>query len=422
LTSIDLPLAADSETFTDSEIAPIDGWPTLGIATDERCARWLPEGRQAALLTNCTFVACTFHGLLTGVRFERCIFEGCRFHLDVRSSEFLECQFASGTMAWAVFSSCKMKFSRFTDNTFAGSIFLRCDLHRSTFSHPTNTFSDAIFALVSISTVSLSGTTGITRASFRPKRAERSLGPGPGAPGLDPQAARQRRDGALAKVDGHYPLIQEDEREYRLLLEQSGALTSNMYSTLERRRSEAADVWRLVSGTLTERGKYRDAAWAYVRAKRRERDDLNPLRKHYVTRDGETWQHQTLPLHSLHQLRPFGALLFADMLCGFGNFFGRVLALLVGLTAAFALALKLGHGLRMTKHVDVAGKVHSHDVVVTSFLRAWAFAFGQLVASPPKDFNPISIGWSVAAAGETLLGVALVGLFGFVVANRIRFA
>jgi len=419
----DLPFEADGGTFPGVEFRPYDGWSRLAGITTANPGGWLPPGRQAALLKHCHFFECAFTHELSGVRFEHCTFHRCKFHLQVEHAEFLECDFTSCNAAWSAFSCCKMKFSRCTDNTFGYSVFFRCDLYRSSFFNPSNTFSETTFSLVSISRVSLDGTTGLARPSFYPHKADRSLVPGSDVPNLDDRVAQCRRNRALEIAEHHAPLIQEDEQEYRWLLKQTDGQTSGQESSLNKRLSEAAGVWRGVSGLLTERGDYRDAAWAYMQAKRRERQDANPLRKRYFRTGSEGyWRRERRPVRASRLTFRFGTLFFADVLCGFGNAFGRIILWIGALTAVFAAVLTLGHGVELEMRVRDAGNAETTRLVPVTFFQAWEFAVGQLATSPAKEFKLVSTGWSVAASAETLLGIALVGLFGFVVANRIRFA
>ncbi len=327
--------------------------------------------------------------------------------------EFYACEFVGCNATWSAFESCKIKFSKFTDNTFGCAVFLRCDLYRSSFVRPSSTFSEVSFALVSLNRVSLEGTTGINQRSFCPGTADLSLVPGPDVPNLDDREAKLRREQALAEACCHSPLIQEDELEYRRLLERTDGKTSSLELTMNGRFAEAASVWRMVSGVCTASGVYRDAGWAYVQAKRRERRGANPLRRKFFKSGGDdAWRSGRRP----DQLGAFVVLMLADALCGFGNAYGRIVLWLGGLSALLGGLLAGFGALTLAKHT--VGK----PAPKACFLQCWEFAIGQLAASPPKAFVLTSAGWELAASVETLLGIALVGLFGFVVANRIRFA
>jgi len=99
-------------------------------------------------------------------------------------------------------------------------------------------------------------------------------------------------------------------------------------------------------------------------------------------------------------------LLLAGALCSFGTSLGRIVVWLAGLV--------LGAGaLFSATHTIHSGKSPA------SLPDCWLFAVGQLVATPPKRLNPVA-GAEVGAPFETLIGVALIGLFGFVLGNKIR--
>jgi Pentapeptide repeats (9 copies) len=431
-----LPRHCRGEQFVDTAILAINGLAEAELdGRSENPGAWLPPDRHAALLEECDFTDCTFAQPLSGIRFRRCRFIRCKFHTELRGVELDACTFKGCNLSWSSFLSCKLKFSQFTDNTFSATVFVRCDLYRASFFAPDNTFSDATFTLVSISRTSLDGTSGIDGGSFLPRVADATLVPGPDVPDLDDQEARERRRMALVEAGDRPALVQEDLAEYRNMLEQTGHLTRNIHPTLNGRLAEAAGVWRMLSGVFNERGEYRDAARAYVSAKCLERSDANPLRKRYLLPRGQASGSGTRLGHDGHPEWPVGrtlsrlprrtirfvVLLLADALCGFGDAYGRILIWLGGLTALLGLVLTLGDGLRWERVIrSTAGdKIHLARV---DFLEAWEFALGQLATSPAKQFRLQSTGWALAASTETLLGLALVGLLGFVFANRIRFA
>jgi len=430
-----LPRRCHGGQFEDTAFLGLNGWAELGERAKSPGA-WLPQGEEAALLEECCFTRCTFAEPLSGVRFRNCSFIRCKFHTELRSVELDECTFKSCSLSWSSLISCKLKFSQFTDNAFSATTFIRCDLYRASFFPPDNTFNDATFTLVSISRTSLDGTSGIDGGSFRPWAADKTLVPGPNVPDLGDIEARERRLRALAEAGRGRALIQEEREQYRDMLEHTGPLTRNIHPTLNGRLAEAAEVWRMLSGVFNDRGEYRDTARAYVHAKRLERRDANPLRKRYlVPPDAQAGEaegrlgydgHPEWPMGRLLRGLPgrsyrFAVLLLADALCGFGNAFGRILLWLAALTGLVGLVLKLGGGLRREEVIHTAGGDKVHLVGVNLF-EAWEFAVGQLATSPAKEFTLQSTGWAVFAATETLVGVALVGLLGFVLANRIRFA
>jgi hypothetical protein len=406
----ELPRDGAGETFVDCCFEGFDGLPESPFEiSDAPPVQWLGSLQPAALIADCVFERCHFRGPLSGVRFRRCAFVGCHFHLEVRSVEFDACRFESCHVAWASFEACKMKFSRCVDNTFDYAVFNRCDLYRAAFLAPRNTFSNALLSLVSLTRASLDQSAGISRASFDGADASDEAMPERGMECIDCDEAVARRRNAVRRARGRPPLIQEDEQEYQRLLASTLEKTLAMEPTLNGRLGEACEVWRAVSGSFTTNGNYRDAAWAYVLAKRRERRSCKPWRKRYVERDGR-WQLKRRPPRPVRESGRYLALAAADLLCGFGNAVSRVLAALVALVLLFAAALSLGHGVAQRS----GRPVH--------FLQALQYAVGQLATSPPKTLALTGVWWEVGAGVETLLGVALVGLFGFVVANRLRFA
>ncbi len=434
--TIDLFREPPREEYRDTAFNGFDGWAEL--AEEQRNARgWLPPQAQAALIEGCEFVDCTFAEPLSGVRFHRCSFTHCKFHTELRSSEFDECKFTSCDLSWCSFQCCKLKFSQFTDCGFAASVFMRCDLYRTSFFEPASTFSEVRFALVSVTRASLGATSGIDGDSFSAQSADTSLVPGRDVPELNDQEAKHRRNLALAAVQRAPALIQEDLAEYSDMLVQTGSLTTALYPTLNQRLAEAGGVWRALAGLFEERGEFRDAARAYVRAKRLERRDTNPLRKRFLLPKppahepprrpgldgGPEWPLRRTPSQLGSRLGRYVRLLLADALCGFGDAWARILLWLAALSALLAALLTVFHGLRTERTVPGLPGHPAHVKEVTSgYFEAWEFAVGQLATSPAHEFKPHTIGWELAASVETLVGVALVGLLGFVIANRLRFA
>jgi hypothetical protein len=217
---------------------------------------------------------------------------------------------------------------------------------------------DTVFELVSL-TESLDGATGLHWTSF---------------------AGKARRPA----------LVAESEVDYRNFLEWTKADRLETYpveAALEDRLDEAARTYRQLCGLWTSRAQFNDAGEAYAHSRRLERQAAGPRGRKF---------------------RPFFWLWLwaADALCGFGERLGRivlwlaVVALLPGVAYWLFGGVSGGHGM-------------GDDLL---------FSASQLTASTPARLTSATEVVDWIRVLQTLAGVALLGLFGFVLGNKIRSA
>jgi hypothetical protein len=329
-------------------------------------------------------------------------------------AKLVDCHFVNCSLSKCYFSSawledCTLKHSTFDRATFSSAVFLRCDLYRTVWV-ANNLFTNARFSLVSLSQATLSGTLGLRRSAFTRSRPPRVAAPQP-AP-----TAQESTDAAIAdalaesmearsELPGD-PLVQTNEHEYRDFL---GAIpdahmTVTKDDSIEERLTEAAGVWRNLSALWASQGASADAGWAYVNAKRLERQDASPRR----------WRHQargrSRPYRYLIRVRLWVRwllLLGAGGLCNFGN------SLL--LTVCWVPVFVLSWGVVYWR----SGVVHSgrHPA---SFSKALLFSLAQVANATQTPLTIHGSTGRVLASIETLLGIALLGLVGFVLGNTIR--
>jgi hypothetical protein len=339
-----------------------------------------------ATLTNCDFINCS----LSDCTFANCSLSNCDF-----------------TSAWL--EGCTFKKSTFDRSTFSGAVLLRCDLYRTVFV-ANNLFTHARFSLVSLNQATLSGTLGLRRSAFVAprlgRRLERHRGShqlrqGAAVAGARAESVEARR--ALPKD----PLIQTNEAKYRALLEQvpAGDKAVDDDESLDGRLAEAAGVWRNLSALWTSQGASAEAGWAYVQAKRLERTDASPRRWRHQGADGRSRAYRYLTWGRLWVT--WGLLWGAGALCDFGNSLLR---------AVFWLPVfVLFWGLVYWR----SGVVHSGRHMV-SLPKALLFSLAQVANATPTPLSLHGSTGRVLASVETLLGIALLGLVGFVLGNTIR--
>jgi hypothetical protein len=83
---------------------------------------------------------------------------------------------------------------------------------------------------------------------------------------------------------------------------------------------------------------------------------------------------------------------------------------IVGLTLLPGIAYSLFGGVR---------DAQTHDAVRGIF-QTWQFSFEQMTASPAKHWESTTNIVDLIGSFETVLGVTLLGLFGFVLAQKLR--
>jgi Pentapeptide repeats (8 copies) len=215
---------------------------------------------------------------------------------------------------------------------------------------------NTVFELVSLPG-SLSGATGLRWASFAGR------GPRP-------------------------PLVAESEADYRDFLERTKPdrpETDPIEKALANRLDDAARTYRELCGLWTGRGQFSDAGQAYAHSRRLERQSAGPGGREF---------------------RPllWFWLLVADGLCGFGERLGRIVPWLVAVALLPGLVYWLFGG--------VGGAHEIGDYLL--------FSASQLTASTPARLTATTQAVEWIRVLQTLTGVALLGLFGFVLGNKIR--
>lgn len=182
--------------------------------------------------------------------------------------------------------------------------------------------------------------------------------------------------------------VAEDEEAYPGFLARTHMDRSERHDcdkALANRLADAAHAYRALAGQLLANGQVRDAGRAYVRAQRLERTRVRP--------GGGSFR----PMAWL-------GLWLAGAVCEFGESLWRVVATLALVALLVAGALFAFDGL------DRAGGV-------TDYL---LFSVARLVATTPEGIRPTSRFVEWIAVFETMVGIALLGLFGFVLGNALR--
>jgi Pentapeptide repeats (9 copies) len=278
-------------------------------------------------------------------------------------SHFEDCSFVHAELTKTYFRGCRFvdcdfRFSRFSGAQLADAQILRSDFYRAQLGEGT-VMAQVCIQLSSMSSTGLDGTVGLEWQSFK------------------------RRGGVPA-------LVQESAALYPQFLQPTETERypgNTIADALASRLEDAARVYRGLSGLWAGRGSFADAGAAYAYGRRLERQARGPF-------------------YRGSRFRPFSWLWLwiADLVCGFGESLPRVVAWIA------ALALLPGFGYRL-----FGGIVGAHGL-----LDDLLYSLSSLTASQPSGLGAANRLVSWIGVAQTFLGVALLGLFGFVLGNKIR--
>lgn len=291
-----------------------------------------------------------------GARLERC--------------RFAHCDLDRGDFRAACLRHCDLRYAVVRSGSFEEAELVGCDLYRSAFEGGT-VFESTRLVDVSLDHARLDGIVDLSPDGLGPARGRQYL--------LQEDAAAYER--FLRAGRWYRRLERSDPPEARRFLE----------TALARGPDDAATVYRRLAGMWSGQGEFRHAGWAYVRARRLERRSLSSAH------DGTDTDRVQWAL--------MGA---ADWVSGFGEHPLRVIRA-AGLLVLFPAVV-----------YALTGAVHDADGVTRDPADMLLYSLGQMTTTAPDRLA--AAGWLVELGGElqTLLGIVLLGLFGFVLGQRIR--
>jgi len=364
--------------------------------------------------------------------------------VNFAGTRFVNCRFVGATLQGGNYRGCEFewcdfRFAHLDGSMFEDATFRFCDFFAVSFG-PTVDLRGAQLINTSLSNAVLDGAL-LAPASLLRQRKDNS----------------KLRQGVVQESKGTFFRFHTGFAERRIDEVRRDPKYPDSYDIrrlVNDRANEAETVYRLLSGMWTTKGNFGDASWAYVRAKRSQRRRVRPLRHagicfHYVfdpKRGEPDWCRGSVRFHGsvldgrgAHEVDACnkhafalqaGAancrlgvrrrLLdgwrwltygFADGLCSFGTSVGRV----AGWVAALVVASTFGYwALNQLKVKATDAKtVHTwHDSLL--------FALGSLTSNRPGTLVASGRMTDLLSALETVVGVLLVGLLGFIVANKFR--
>jgi uncharacterized protein YjbI with pentapeptide repeats len=369
---------------------------------------------------------------------------------SMRGDSFVECRFNyvlfdEADLRLCSLERCDFRYAQFRNTTLQGTQMAWCDLYRSFFD------SGTVFAPKELNGISL------TRAWV--------------AGIVDLRSKAFREAGAAA-------LIQEqDECTYYAFLHRTlEERPDNPVGAVEDRFSDAAMVYRRLAGVWQGQGAYSDAAWAYVHSRRLERRDNSPLRARFKPEDcwlntpagddGEErlkalaksthprprprlpviekdrWSSARKRQTSLREARAelgksalfswlaktlkWAVLMAADALCSFGESLYRVFFWLIAIAAVPGIVYALSGGVReKLDGQSILSGAHGESLVqhfrrTRDLGNCLLLSISQMANSSPDKLRAPTGAAEVVGITQTLLGIALLGLLGFVLGNKLR--
>jgi hypothetical protein len=157
----------------------------------------------------------------------------------------------------------------------------------------------------------------------------------------------------------------------------------------------------ILKNYFTESGEYDAANWAYLKERRMEKHEMFRNWK-LVAANPKNW-YTTCRLGVklvIHQL--------AESICDYGTNLIKVIRSLFVVWIGFGIIYYAFRGVR-------------RDTVITQdFFASILYSLGRMTAVDIESLKPSCEGWYWVVSLETLIGIALVGLLGFILGNTLR--
>lgn len=301
---------------------------------------------------------------------------------DFRNSTIENSVFSGAILEGATFRAsslkwCDFRYTRISQSTFQDAHLYGCDFYRANFEGYT-LFEGGRLVGVSLFMANLQGA-GIRKENFR-------------------GGLLQEDKSLFEEFHCHFGHVPQDQIQ--------------LY--VDKRHYEAMLVYRHLTGVWTSQGFMQDANWAYVRSKKQEKATLSPWHS------GQTYgpDHAQVSGPALKRLQlltiikclpKYIGYSIVDAVCGFGESIWRVFVSIMVLIVGSALIYWKTQCL-----VDPNGKTYS------DLLDCLVFSLANLTSTSLDRFAPASRLSECMIAVQSFAGIALVGLFGFILGNKIR--
>lgn len=334
-----------------------------------------------AILTNVQFD----NSVLLNVDFSNALVENCSFQIDdevlesiiqkddkvlkptiskvtFAKSKIDRCRFRNSIIDWSDF-----RYAEITNTTFENSRIDFCDFYRTHF-HKINIFKKAQISNSSLNYTLFEGTI-------------------------------IRKENIVSGI-----ILQENRKNYEIFLVEwkkngPGIRKTDANNIWEPKKLEeelnemhghAENIYKNLNGNWISNGFFSDANWAYVKAKRKERERL---RNNLSEADG---------LKQKLKIRPkISGNYFCDIAFGYGESISKIIRTYVALIVIFGLIIHF---------------LESNNSIFDSFIKSLLNMVAQ--TNSTIDYIPFEI--TLLNIVQSSIGILLTGVFGFIIANRIR--
>jgi len=324
---------------------------------------------------------------LNGARFNSKIARN-HFGSVFKEVVFVNTQLSDAYFRGCTFERCDFRYTYVLRTSFQDCTFIDCDFYRAYFD-ANNVFTNATFHRVSLDKAWLVGVTGLQYEQL----------------GDNQLAQLSGADSYAAFLENTKGDVQESDSRERAVADAE---------------IETADVFRALSGMWTEQGRLADAGRAYVRCKTLERRYYNPKRRWERSRDRKRRNKPLRPDDKrwMRQGWRWLGLWAARLIAKYGESMWLVafwLAMLIVVPAAGFSAL----GVEVEDKCADKGCHSEVHVEAHSFWTTLRYSFERLTDSV-SGMHPATSLAAIVGASEVFVGIALLGLLGFTIANRLR--
>lgn len=341
-----------------------------------------------ANFANCIIEDTNFSGaILTGAVFRRSTLTRCNFdYCEITDSTFKQAtmrrpRFRESSLRW-----CDFRYSNIENATFQDANMEGCDFYRSSLREG-NVFEGAQIIGVSLYNANFLGA-ALRKDNFRG--------------GLLQENVELFRKYHMK----WYEKRKEDEFEdYKMTVEKIEEFVHERYE-------EAMLVYRSLNGLWVSKGFLGDANWAFVKSKKMETKTYSPRYSWRIYGKADSGSANRLKSirTAIRYLPKYIINSVFDAICGFGESLSKVLVSMMILLFGGGFFFLLSKGV-----------INADDRALnTNLLDNLLFSFGNFTATSYCRFLPASSEIEMAMSIQSFLGIALIGLFGFILGNKIR--
>jgi len=180
----------------------------------------------------------------------------------------------------------------------------------------------------------------------------------------------------------------------------------------------ARDAYLRLKQNFDDLGDYAASSWAYRKERQMEKICSAPWRARSFYGESQlgdseesslpAWHPRVLWFYTRHTLKWLGDW-FVELLCGYGESIGRVLAWMLLVILGFAAYYQVSHAV-VTSSQDAATSLWDHLI----------FSLGAFTTLQPARLQAARPSVELLTTIQAIIGIALAGLLGFVAGNRIR--